>query len=211
MINRFIIIIFIAVYAVTALANSSNDAKIVLADVREELIRKIDFNAEDMAKFSNDFNSYYIEHVRPNLHNLIQNTRIIFVNMKPNHNKEAILIGDMVRTSAWGPKNFIAIATNEKDQGWKIVLFKELEGSINCDKKSRDCHFQYFTLGMQPNNSNTLIGLVLGYANYGISGSSYFSQFVGWDRYADQYYVYEVNTPWPMIVDKNWYEQKIHE
>lgn len=206
-ISKLFVILILCTYASTSIATDLSTEQ-VLSDTQSYLIKHIDYTTEEKSLLSQEFVSYYDSQVLPNLAQLIGNTRVIFVNMNPNYaGKEAILVGDTARTSAWGPKNFIAVAI-KTDAKWKIEKFQEINATITCDNKNSDCHFQYFTLTVDPKTPNKFLGAVLGYANYGVSGHNFRMEFVGWDQYNENYYIYGVNVPCPVIVDQAYLAQE---
>jgi hypothetical protein len=199
---RLCCIFCLAIYINSCFASAINPSQQVLVDIKKNLISRVDYTPQELDKMTEEFKDYYINNISPNLERLISKTQVIFVDMNPAlKNQEVVLLGDTVRSSAWGPKNFIAVAIKEEDNGWKIVAFKEIEGSIECD--GTNCHFQYFTMTKYPKTPNKFVGLIIGYALYGASGHEFYNQIVSWNRYSQKYDINMISSKVPLIPDPN--------
>ena len=109
MLCRFLVGCFIQFLSTINCVFASDLETSIIADLRKPLSSLVEVN--DFTLFGDEFKEYYKNQVSPNLDSLYNKIRIIPVNIKGDgRTKEAILLGDTACNSAWGIKNFIAVA-----------------------------------------------------------------------------------------------------
>jgi hypothetical protein len=134
---------------------------------------------------------------------LAQKTRVYQINITDRDGtSEALLIGDTARPSAWGPRNFIAVARRDA-AAWGIAAFKEIDGSIGCATED-DCGFQYSKVVLDPQTPNEGIVAFVAYARYGASGHTFLIEIVGRNRSEDNYRIETIISPVPLVPDVAW-------
>ncbi len=173
----------------------------LISDVKPQLSKLIEI--KDFSKVNVEFADYYKKETIPNLNSLYSKIRIIPISIREDKSiKEAVLIGDTARDSAWGIKNFIAVVVL-LDLKWQIMQFKEIDGAIKC-KSKKQCKFAYYRQILNPKTPNDYIGAVINYAQYGASSHSFVTQIIGWNPYEKEYYINSINSSVPLIPDPSW-------
>ena len=181
-------------------------AKKLISRFNDAFKETVTIKESDYEKFKQNFVDYYLEEVVPRLDHIadfIASDAHAFIDIDEDGKEEFIVWSEGLKPSAWGARDFIAVLS--RGQGsWQMVAIKLLNAgiSIKCSER-RKCRFAWARYN-PPVGPNNQMGGMLTYANYGVSGHTFWIETVRYNRFNEQFEIVTSSSAYPLIIDQSW-------
>jgi len=177
-------------------------ARKIIARHQSEIRRLVHYTDEELAALSDDFRECYLEASVPRLEDIsaaISPRAIHWVDMDWDETEELLFWTEGLAPTSWGPKEYLFIIRLEGGKS-RIVKTHRFDPPPDTGvMEYRSARFWKY-----PNKDrgcNDFLRAVLSYASYGGSSSAFTTVEIGWNRYADEIFIAEAHTAFPVSVD----------
>ncbi len=191
------------------LKKSLQKERMIIKKLKPKLIPMLLFTNEELKTTKEDFKDYYNESIKVRIENMekfISDAAIHWVDAdsdsdidEPGSKKELIFWTEGLAQSYWGGKEFLFIISFSKDEEPSLMLSHQLK-NVSRDNES----YRYRRFWLQPNKKkgfNNHVRAVLSYAQFGASGSTFYTLEIKYSRYTDKIVVDTVTTATPFSIE----------